>query len=120
MTTEQTQQILDYVKSAADFASSQVPDIVNQIVLIGRIQYSLLVILSGAILVFGIHLIRKFVKAYNEAGEWGKADEMIKIGISSLVFILVFIFWADSLIRFATVIWAPKLYVLQYIQHLIH
>ena len=124
MTTEQTQQILDYLKSAADtasnFASGQIPDIAHQIVLVGRIQYSVFVAVSLVVLVVLFHLIRKFIKMYNETGTWDKDMEILKIIVSSLLFVLGLVFFVDSFINLATAIWAPKLYILQYVQHLIH
>jgi len=109
------------VSKASDFALSQLPDIAQQYVLYGRVLYtawfitSLLVALASAwvIIKFGV-----LSKAVNKYGDFSCSRILVLlIGTSVLIVFIVFIIASAAP---AALVWfAPKVWLLQELAHLV-
>jgi hypothetical protein len=122
MNKDQLPELLDYIgntlKDSADFVLVQAPEVIQQLILLKRIEYSIFLCLSVAVLALmtwgSHHSIRKLREAYDEQDDgvivlWILTTFFTVFGSGILTLVTI-----DHISNTLTVWFAPKVYILEY------
>lgn len=113
----------DAVSKTADFAKEQVPDIAYQYVAFGRASETIYILLALALLTVGLYLLVRvgLMNSRNLPNHYGGWNEgrMLAVGVGIPISFFSFIGVLVNLKGFLLVWFAPKIWLIQEIVHLV-
>lgn len=106
---------LELAEKSGNFILDQAPDLIQQLLIYKTIDYSITILISSLVLYF---LGKAIYRDYKKGEDFEDRDLILQI-FGGFVFIFLAIGVYFSLSQLIQIIFAPKIYLIEYISHLI-
>ena len=108
--------LIDKVKEGGDFLKEQLPPVINEILLLERIESSIYLVISITGIVVCSYLVRKaYLSSLKK--KYGYGDLEMTLTVIGVLFGMLSVIWFFiSLHEVIMVFLAPKLYILEYLR----